>query len=243
MKLPQIQLNPKEIPIKKYKKTLVACPTTGFMLPEMVNCLIALLTKSPNWAGYHSVDNCVIQAARNQAVKRMLESGCDGILFIDADQVFPENALELLIEAHKDIIGYPIARKSAPYYPNIGKYDEEKNDFIVYENYPKNNLFQVDYIGMGFTYIRREVFEKISKDNGDEVWFDFDWCINDKYKRGEKMIGEDVYFCAKAKKAGFKVWCNPFANIGHIGNFNYTTQLYFNYERMRQEAEKGNGGK
>lgn len=208
-----------------FKKTLIAVPTTGVLYPQMVNDLIALLTKSCQWKTFHTVDNCVIQDARNQAAQRMFDTNCDGVLFIDSDQVFPPNALDVLIETHKDIVGYPIIRKTAPYYPNVGKWDAQKQDYVVYEDYPKNNLFQVDYIGMGFTYIRREVFEKL-----DRPYFDFSWCINEKYKKGEKLIGEDVSFCQKAKEAGFSVWADPFVEIGHLGTFNYLPKLYSNYK-------------
>jgi len=200
---------------------------------------------------FHTVDNCCIQDARNQAALRVLETDCDGLLFIDSDQTFPYNALDKLIECKKDIIGYPIVRKSAPYYPNISRWDNEKKDYVIYESYPENNLFKVDYIGMGFTYIRREVLEKLSMPFFDFVWFDINQKekLDDKIVRSQglieekqvdgsykykRMMGEDVYFCRKAKEAGFEIWANPFEQIGHIGNFNYMPSLYRNFERVKQ---------
>lgn len=218
------------------KKVLIAVPTTGSVHPSVVNCIIGLVThrmKQGHGFVYHSVDNCVIQDARNQAVMRLRESDCCGLLFIDSDQTFPHDALDKLIETHKDIVGYPIVRKATPYYPNISRWNAERGEYEIYENYPQDHLFQVDYIGMGFTYIRREVFEKMTM-----PYFDFDWHVSDKYKRGEKMIGEDVYFCRKAKELGFKVWANPFVEIGHIGNFEYLPRLHFNHFKLRQSMVK-----
>jgi hypothetical protein len=163
----------------------------------------------------------------------MFERDCDGVLFIDSDQTFNKDALDLLIETHKDIVGCPIVRKTPPYYPNIGKWDEEKKEYVVYEDYPKNYLFQVDYIGLGFTYIRREVFEKLEK-----PYFDWGWHISEKYKKGDKRVGEDTYFCIKAKQAGFKVWCDPLIEVGHIGTFNYLPQIYTNYSQLLKAREQ-----
>ena len=221
-----------------FKKTLIAVPTTGVLYPAMVNDLIALLTSCRQWGIFHTVDNCVIQDARNQAVARMFETGCDAVLFIDSDQTFPKDALDVLIETHKEIVGYPIIRKTPPYYPNIGRWDEAKGEYVVYEDYPKNYIFQVDYIGMGFTYIRKEVFEKLEK-----PYFDFEWFVNEKYKKGERMVGEDVYFCKRAKAAGFKIWAYPMLEIGHIGNFEYLPRLYRNYTDVVKAAKEEENGK
>jgi len=233
----------KQKPAFSFKRTLIAVPTTGTLLPAMVNDLISLICHSRNWRTFHTVDNCVIQDARNQAVKRMYENDCDGILFIDSDQTFPNTALETLIETHKDIVGYPIIRKAPPYYPNISRFNEETKDFEIYEDYPKNNLFKVAYIGMGFVYIRRAVFEAMDKKFGDHIYFDFGWYESDKYKKGDKMIGEDVFFCMRAKECGFDIWVNPFVKIGHIGNFCYTPELHENYARVLAKAEVKKDGK
>jgi len=179
----------------------------------------------------------VIHEARNNAVQRMFDTECDAILFIDSDQTFPHTALDLLIEKHKDIIGYPIVRKKPPYYPNISRWYPDGGVYKVYENYPQNHIFQVDTIGMGFTYIRREVFEKIEK-----PYFDFGWVEKDG-KKTDQMIGEDVYFCKKAKEAGFKIWANPEIEIGHLGMFEYLPRIYFNYAKMRENEKEERNGK
>lgn len=231
MKKWQLPFQQKSVSIKR-KKTLISVPTAGFVLPAMMNDLISLVNHSHNWKTFHTLDCCVIQEARNQAVQRMFDLDCDGVLFIDFDQTFPKDALEKLIDTNKEIVGYPIIRKTPPYYPCIGKWDENKQEYVVYENYPKNNLFKVDYIGMGFTYIRREVFEKLTY-----PYFDFTWLVNDKHKWGERSIGEDVYFCMNAKKAGFEVWCNPFVEIGHLGMFNFLPKIYDNYAAVIASKE------
>ena len=36
-----------------------------------------------------------------------------------------------------------------------------------------------------------------------------------------KEVGEGVYFCLKAKDAGYEIWCDPTMDIGHIGEYIY----------------------
>ena len=52
-------------------------------------------------------------------------------------------------------------------------------------------------------------------DNLKFPWFWFEMGENGK------MIGEDVYFCREAGKAGFEVWCDPRIEVKHIGTFEY----------------------
>lgn len=193
----------------------------------MVNDLVGLLSKCGIPWVFHTVDNCVIQDARNQAAIRMLETDCDGLLFIDADQSFPTYALNRLIETDKPVVGFPIVRKVIPYKPNISLYNAKEDEYCIYDDYPRGRLFEVGYIGMGFTYIKREVIEKMTY-----PYFDFVWHTNKKYKKGQKMMGEDVYFCRKAKEAGFGVWADSTIEIGHIGNFVFTPTLHFNHMRI-----------
>lgn len=215
------------------KKTLIFVPTAGTVCAQTVNNLIGLTKFSNDWFLFKATDNCLVHDARNRAVETMFQHEADGILFIDSDQTFQKDAFNRLLESHKQIIGAPIVRKTPPYYPNIGKWDDTVKEWVVYKEYPKHHLFQVDYIGMGFCYISREVFEKISK-----PYFDCSWIVNENFKEGEKMIGEDVYFCDKAKKAGFKVWCDPTIQVGHIGNYVYEQSIFQDYGKVLAEREK-----
>lgn len=57
---------------------------------------------------------------------------------------------------------------------------------------------------------------------------------------GGDVIGEDYYFCQKAKEAGFDICLDASLIVGHIGEHVYTMTDYFNYkeERESREAEK-----
>jgi hypothetical protein len=79
--------------------------------------------------------------------------------------------------------------------------------------FPYNEMIQVDIAGTGFMLIKREVFDKVKA-----PWFE---C----YDKG--MAGEDVYFCAKCKDAGVKVWVDTALHLGHIATpYTVTNETY-----------------
>jgi len=61
--------------------------------------------------------------------------------------------------------------------------------------------------------IKAGVFKALS-----EPWYETPWRTD---KRG--YIGEDVFFCNKARDAGFKIWIDHDVSkeIGHVGTFEY----------------------
>ena len=64
----------------------------------------------------------------------------------------------------------------------------------VVRSWNTGDIVECDVIGMGFTLIKREVFEAI-----DEPYFYFE------HGRVENGVSEDFYFCEKARSAGYKI--------------------------------------
>lgn len=68
----------------------------------------------------------------------------------------------------------------------------------------------------------------------DQWWFQFFDNVVDK-QIGE--IGEDLTFCYKAKKLGFKIYCDPQVLPGHLGLYGYSIRDY----RQQIEVSKSAG--
>lgn len=64
-------------------------------------------------------------------------------------------------------------------------------------------LYEVDAVAMGFTAIRRQVFEKW--DRSVPMWDPI-----------PPLIGHDLHFCNEAKKQGFKIWVDSGIGSGHL---------------------------
>lgn len=117
-------------------------------------------------------------------------------VWIDSDQVWSPDDIFRLIDHDLDIVSGCILTTDG--------------DFALHRNGERlkmisSGLFEVESCGFGFVVIKREAFKKI-----EYPWF--------RMLPGKKGLGddsEDVSFCRKAKKAGFKIMADGDVRIGH----------------------------
>jgi hypothetical protein len=129
------------------------------------------------------------------------------ILFVDSDVLPKHNTLQRLLSHDKDIVTgvYPMMTRQG----FAWSVTREKDFAIGVDQLPKN-LFKVNYCGFGIVLIKFEVFEAIQWPYWKNV-----------FRPGSIEKGEDIYFCEKAKKAGFDIWCDPMVKCNHIRMANY----------------------
>lgn len=109
------------------------------------------------------------------------------ILFIDDDMIMPPNGLVRLLSHNVPIVGALYFARTPPHLPIAYRHVED-NQWVAITNY-NAGLQEVDAIGAGFLLVKTEVFKKIQR-----PWFEF----------SDKM-GEDMYFCLQAGKAGYTI--------------------------------------
>lgn len=159
----------------------------------------------------------LVHDARNKIVERAIEQGATHLMFVDSDIVFPDNGIQKLYEQDKDIIGGLYFRKIAPHYPTFSQLTGKTITFPT--TFPKSKPFKVFGIGTGFLMIKVSVLKKIA-----DPWFYFGEF------HGQKM-GEDIYFCNKARKAGFEAWCDPTIPLQHVGEYGFDLKDYELYQK------------
>jgi len=125
------------------------------------------------------------------------------ILFLDADILPRKNTLERLIRHDKDIVMgvYPISQNGSIKW-SVSR--EECFDGIPIEELPRN-LFKIKAGGFGVTLIKFEVLQKLEWPYWKNI-----------FVPGDVEKGEDIYFCDKAREAGFDIWCDPKVKCNHI---------------------------
>ena len=156
----------------------------------------------------------IVHKARNEVVEMALSSpDWDVALMVDDDMMLHPGTIQQArarMEARPDIhiLTGVYFEKRFPHTPQL--YDlalEEvfKNKYwpvIDYrERADSEGMVEVDACGAGILFVRRGVFEAVRR-----PWFQF-----------LDRMGEDFYFCRKAKTAGYKIWCDVNMQALHVG--------------------------
>jgi len=198
-------------------KVVVCIPYTGYIAPRAAYSLPAMACYARS-KGIElellPIGLSLVYAAREQAAKYLLESGCDSLLFIDSDMVVPMNLVPRLIEADKDIVSGLAFKRVPGYEPCIfKKCDREGTEF--YLDYPKG-LIEVQGVGMACTLIKRKVFE----------------ILQTPYFFPMPNIGEDLAFCVRAREAGFRIFCDTELICGHCNTEVVTETHYLKWKEI-----------
>jgi len=154
-----------------------------------------------------------IDHARNDIVRRFLDTDCTHLMMIDDDIVPPLEALERLLFHDQDIIGAicPLIGpdKHGGLRVSWNAYGKDKGIYDDIEDDCDAGLLPVDAVGTGCIMIKRHVFE-----DGKLL---FKTVFDDT---GIKWQGEDINFCEEAKNLGAHVFADFKLKCKHIKSCN-----------------------
>jgi len=185
----------------------IGIATTGSIKTKTFASIVKLIKNDPQNTYIIAWEGCNVHQSRINIIKEALKYNCSHVLFVDNDMVFGSNALERLLLRDKDIIGVNAMMRSLPSKSTV-KVHNEKGEKIYNTS---DDLFECQAVGTGFLLIKLSVFDKLPK-----PWFFYEHDEN-----GDMKTGSDMWFCNKAKEAGFKIWCDPTIKIGHLGDYEY----------------------
>ena len=161
-------------------------------------------------SNYHPGD---IARCRNDIARRALEDGCTHLLFMDTDQVYHDQDLVTrLLERKKDIVGGKVHRRWPPFEPILQRGGEHVPDEEIY----RGGLVPVDGTGQGCMMIRTKVYADL----------EYPWYKVERDEFENVTCGEDIYFCRKARKAGYDIYVDCDVNIGHLSMMEINTDFY-----------------
>jgi GT2 family glycosyltransferase len=169
------------------------------------------------------VANSFVDIAREELAQRFVyETDEPYLLFVDSDHSFERKDAEMLLTAMESrpklgiCSGLTVFRDGS-YKPVVQWFQPTAHLYRRARKYMQEKCIkEVDYVGTGFTMIRREVFLgtgphppldqpffRVYHDNKKNFW------------------GEDVHFVRSVKAAGWKVAVHFGTNVGHIGSVDY----------------------
>ena len=203
----------------------------------------------------YMMNESLITRARNSMAYDFMQSDSTHLMFIDADISFNPADIVRMIKADKDIICGLYPKKEINWktvqeavqkgvdYTELGNHT---GSFVV--NLVKgvsestgsiNSPMEIDNGGTGFMLIKRNVFEvlqptvpkytndmiRVEEKNPKKKIIDEFFATSIDEESGNRLLSEDYHFCKIARKAGFKVYAAPWAQLTHSGTYNFNGTL------------------
>lgn len=170
---------------------------------------------------YNKTQCSIVHNGRNNLVIDALNDGCTHILFLDDDMKFPMETISRLFLHDKDIVGCNCTTKEMPARPTAITLDGE----AMFTRASSTGLEKCKSTGGAVLMIKAEVFLKMKM-----PWFDFEWTDEAKYFDPQKddnrleFLGEDRYFCHKARDLGYDIWIDHDLSkkVSHVGDWRYS---------------------
>lgn len=209
----------------KNKSIYLAVLNQGYIASGLTD-LLTLIVQNDAYKIYLSYPNQKpITYNRNNITQKFLATDADYLMMIDSDVIPPPNILNL-VDFDKDIITPLMLVKQKgmliPLFLKMNKdgiYDTD--DYIN-----KVGLQECDATGTGCIIIKRNVLEKLKHP------------FQNKYDQdGIKTLGQDFYFCQRAKELGFKVWVHLDYIAEHLFTDSLREQFYYFLKDIKRDKE------
>lgn len=170
-----------------------------------------------------SNESSLISASRDTLAEQFIKStNADFLMWVDSDIMFPVYGITRLVKRDLDIVGGVYYHKDAAASPTVYKFTEDEKYRCYGEFNVVNDVFECDGIGTGFLLMKRHVLEAF----GPEFTKEYGTPFGMGFAPNGIQEGEDLSFCRRAKKRGFKIWADPTIPLGHIGRCSYTRENY-----------------
>ena len=164
---------------------------------------------APEWSKLDilMVSGTLIADQRMKLVRMALDGGADYLLFLDSDMRFPANVVHQLLKHDLLIVAANYATRRIPV-KTVAFKNFQKLEYVT-SGEGSTGLEEVDAVGMGCMLVEADVFRAMPM-----PWFQIGYSPDWK-----AFIGEDMYFCREAQKAGFKVYIDHDLSkqVRHIG--------------------------
>lgn len=147
--------------------------------------------------------------ARQLAIQEAIKGGFSHILMLDDDMQFSPDLLSNFLKHQVPIVALNYARKN-PQNPSAMACDMEGTPL---SSKGKTGLEEVGWIGFGGILIELSCLKGI-----ELPWFEMRWMTETN-----DFMGEDYYFCMKARTQGVKIYIDHDESnkCAHIGDFPY----------------------
>lgn len=183
---------------------------------------------------YNMIVGSMVCTAREEMLEGSLKLGATHLLFLDEDMGFHPMTLNNMLARQQPFVACNYPMKAWP--QNFTARRLDRAEWLpTKEN--SSSLEEVDFCGLGFALIERQVMEAL----GDAPNF-----LNTWDEEWHSYATEDRYFCHKIREKGFPVYIDHDASklVYHCGNHTYSWDDEKDAHHRQPYAERiriGNG--
>ena len=197
-------------------RTLIAIPCMDMMHTPFVISLTGLQVRGEIKFAYSA--SSLVYDSRNGLARKAILEGFDRVLWLDSDMKFEPDLFKRLsddLDEGRDFVSALYFTRKPPYKPVIFKragYEHYKDNGLKpiaepYYEYP-DEVFEVEAAGFGGLMMNVSLLKEVEQAYG----LPFSPIMG---------FGEDISFCLRVKELGRKMYCDPRAKMGHVGQFVY----------------------
>jgi hypothetical protein len=164
----------------------------------------------------------LLTETRNRLVVEAINWEADYMLWMDADHIFPRDALLNLLCHGKLVVGCNYARRAEPTAPTASILNAEGKKELVWTTKAKAQAQEVEevaHVGLGLCLVDMRVYGVLEQQAVNEGKEHF-WPLFriDPTEDGIASIGEDVLYFQKLRDAGIPVHCDHGLSwhVGHL---------------------------
>lgn len=168
---------------------VIATPTRDVVTAGFTGDLVKLCRRHLD-ARWLACMGIYVANLRQYAVQAAQRVGASHLLFLDSDMRFPEDTLERLLARDRDIVAANCVMRTMP------ELWVARTDGVAVSSVGRTGLQAVDMVGCGVMLIKLSVFDALPL-----PWFSTPYQLTT-----HDHLGEDVYFCQEARKAGYDIW-------------------------------------
>jgi hypothetical protein len=160
----------------------------------------------------------VLPQLRNILVKSAIDWGANYLLWLDADQKFPDEALLRLLSLNLPVVGVNYPRRVHPHLPTALGLDGQLIT-TTEEAAKAGDVVRVLSMGFGCCLIDMTIFDRLHEHvivtGAAEIWPLF---ATEMVGDGTEIVGEDVFFFRRIHEAGVPVHIDQALSwsIGHV---------------------------
>ena len=199
---------------------------------RFLQCWTNLLAELPKYKISYGLSQhymCNIYHVRTKCLGASIERGVnqkpfdgkvdyDFIMWIDSDMVFTPEDFFKLIDHDKDIVSGMYKMSDDVNFATVENMDEKYFEQWMHYQFmqdkdieaKKGQLFKVDYQGMGWMLVRKNVFEKMTY-----PWFHPRLLKWKNHPEWAEFPFDDVESCMRMRELGYDIWIDPKIRLGH----------------------------